>query len=402
MDTRYTVVRTREGLQVSGFAPALTKEDWVVASASSQSLFLRRKDSGATWSDRSVTFCSTKLYAALIISLCQQRWSGTMTVDTPIGRKRLFLREGELVFASSELLDDRLGEVMFRSGLIDLETLASTATKVTRGLKFGQVLTQSGYLSSFQLWKALKEQVKHIVKSTFLFDTLHFELSPKLEEHSVVVFNAGSKALVDDCSGYGSLFRSFAKRITASSTVRVVRADGLREGSYWAELIRAMEGSPTVASFLQSSRLPREYSLCALMDLVDSGRCEVQLERDVLAAGLKTPQLEALRVVIGDYQRLLQAIKLAFEREGIAFPIASLMEMVSSFSHELPSFYLDAKGALSKQSELSILEQSTHIIGRTDYFKIRINSLLAFLYQLASDHLSDAVYRKLPMPSGQS
>ncbi len=82
----------------------------------------------------------------------ERRWSGSVSVEDEWGQKKLYFRDGELVFARSNAMDHRLGEVMYRQGLISLDELTESAVQVTRTLKFGQVLLTRKFFEPCDLW----------------------------------------------------------------------------------------------------------------------------------------------------------------------------------------------------------------------------------------------------------
>ena len=111
---------------------------------------------------------SLQVFGHLLQGLISDRWSGTITANTAECKKRIYLDQGRFCFATSTLMDDRLGEVLYRRDLLTIDQLAELAMKVTPTLKFGQVLRKHGIMSSSQLWHALQTQVISTIKSLFM------------------------------------------------------------------------------------------------------------------------------------------------------------------------------------------------------------------------------------------
>ena len=70
--------------------------------------------------------------------------TGCVTVTCNNIKKDLFFNEGALVFAGSSLIDDRLGEILYRSGKITIDQMADAAVQVTNKTKFGRALVKGG------------------------------------------------------------------------------------------------------------------------------------------------------------------------------------------------------------------------------------------------------------------
>ena len=111
---------------------------------------------------------SLQVFGHLLQGLIRDRWSGTITANTAEWKKRIYLDQGRFCFATSTLMDDRLGEVLYRRDLLTIDQLAELAMQVTPTDKFGQVLRKHGIMSSSQLWHALQTQVISTIKSLFM------------------------------------------------------------------------------------------------------------------------------------------------------------------------------------------------------------------------------------------
>ena len=102
------------------------------------------------------------------MSQINRSWSGRMLISDGINERCLFFRDGYISFASSESLEDRLGELAFQLGFISSDEWSKTATLVTKEKKLGQVLVEAGIISYSQLWFLLNTDFAHY-KTSFLF-----------------------------------------------------------------------------------------------------------------------------------------------------------------------------------------------------------------------------------------
>ena len=90
--------------------------------------------------------------------------------------KSVYLHRGEVVFATSNQIVDRLGECMLRGGYMTLEQLREAERSFQPPQRFGKVLVQRGILTPRALWNGVKSQVEDIVRSLFAYTggTVHF------------------------------------------------------------------------------------------------------------------------------------------------------------------------------------------------------------------------------------
>ncbi|MHB8846409.1 MAG: DUF4388 domain-containing protein, partial [Nitrospirota bacterium] len=82
--------------------------------------------------------------------------------------KKVYFRNGDIVFASSSLVEDRLGDVLLREGKINqVQFDVSTEIIKKTGKKQGAVLVDLGFIKPQDLVNAVKDQVKRIILSLF-------------------------------------------------------------------------------------------------------------------------------------------------------------------------------------------------------------------------------------------
>ena len=106
--------------------------------------------------------------AAQVLVLLRQayveRGSGELHLDCGYGRRGLFLREGHIVYAWSDVEGERLGEVFVRHGDVSQANLdRARATAESGGFPLGSVLVDVGLISSAQLEEAVACYVRQIL-----------------------------------------------------------------------------------------------------------------------------------------------------------------------------------------------------------------------------------------------
>lgn len=82
--------------------------------------------------------------------------------------KRVHIKEGNVVHATSTDLNDSLGTFLLRAGKLDAEQYAATmAEREKADRRYGEILIDLGLLSPREVYEAIREQIEGIVWSLF-------------------------------------------------------------------------------------------------------------------------------------------------------------------------------------------------------------------------------------------
>lgn len=111
--------------------------------------------------------------------------------------KSIFFHRGEVVFASSSLKVDRLGECLMRAGVLSIEQLREAERCFTPPSRFGKVLVERGFLTPRELWQGVKYQVEEIVRSLFSYTSGHvYFWEGEIQPDNVVRLSLPTRRLV--------------------------------------------------------------------------------------------------------------------------------------------------------------------------------------------------------------
>ncbi len=332
-------------------------------------------------------------FADFLSGLFHKRWSGVVSTENITGIKKIFFYQGEVVSAASSIIDDRLGEVVFRKGLISLDELADSTVRVTRNTRFGQVLLNQDLFSNVDLWQALKYQVQEILKSIFLGTSVFFELQSGIYPvPSCVVFTQNTLDIIEESFTYGAMFRNFCSRLTDDSQIVVNKDDKnsrrYSAGTFFGDLLSLIKDQTDIKTMLKTSKLIEAYTLDALMSLVNRGVCKINpiIEPNALS---HNAILIPIKAKLDAYSYLLKVVKRSFEAENKSIPIQELKEFALSLNSEnFVSFSIDNSAEFPKESLYNIFSQCLASLNRVNFFTIRIESVIQFLLQISVDHLS--------------
>ena len=200
--------------------------------------------------------------------------TGVLSLVSGGARKALYLKSGRVVFASSNLPNDRLGEILIREGKITVDEYEASIRAITKGKRQGKVLVEMGALSPKDLWEGVQTQVREIVFSIFLWEEgqFHFEESSLPDKERITV----------DLDVL-SLVLEGVRRIDANGAVQsrypggmlvLEPAEPAPEGllePYEAHVIGLVDGERTVLEICHDSEIGDNETLKVLYALLCSG-----------------------------------------------------------------------------------------------------------------------------------
>ncbi len=344
-------------------------------------------------------------FRELLFGLLASRWTGAVHVDTGYGLKKLYLTAGQVVFAASSVIDDRLGEVIYREAKISLDELTAAAAQVTKARKFGQVLLASSRFGNLDLWEALRLQVRQIVRSMFMNDRVYLELQEGSGlAPTEVVFEESGEDLIGECYAFGAAYRAFLARLRAETTVHLTQprsqlathpSGQFKPGTFLGDLLELIEAHANVQELLYSSKLIDNYTVSAMLHLANIGVAKLAPDFDGERKGAQSA-LAPLKSRLDGYSYVLVAVRKAFADAKRDFPIRD----VAAFAGRLnPSSFVsvtvDGNGELTRQSVAAMLAQGAAHPPRVQYFSTRIDALTQFLLQIAGDNLEFQTAKKI-------
>jgi hypothetical protein len=394
-ESDYRVEKTDSGYSVSGpILDRLGDRLWEASELGSDRIMLEPQDSrksmvpnkdGSGWSP-------IDIFADFVFGMHHRSWSGVVAVDTGTGVKKIFFSDGEIVFAAANVIDDRLGEIIYRQGMLTLDQLTDCSVQVSRTRKFGQLLLSNNIFNNVQLWDALKAQVREIVRSIFTVEQVYFEMvKGRNSAPTEVVFTEGTREFLEVSYGYGCMFRDFVSRIGPECMVEVLEFEKIRtvyqEGTFIGDFVGMMKASRYVRDLLLASKLTNANTYAALMSLVHMGVCTIS-PLDEGRGHRDRGHLAKFRSKLDVYSIVLTEVHKAFAAAKQPFPVSDVRKLVRSVdSDQVSSILLNKNGEITRGSVERMFSQCQSTHGRSGYYTIRLDCLIQFLLQLTGDNL---------------
>lgn len=117
----------------------------------------------------------TRLTVMEVINvIASANWRGELHVIGPESRRSLTLDQGALKNAWSDHADDRLGEVLYRMGVVSRQELDSVVRAMSPDRRFGQMFVDRGIIDQEQLFTYLQKQAEQIFYNSLLVREGHY------------------------------------------------------------------------------------------------------------------------------------------------------------------------------------------------------------------------------------
>jgi hypothetical protein len=217
----------------------------------------------------------------LLSSISRSKETGTLNFHDMGRWKAIYFKEGQIIFATSNIPDDRLGEYLIKKGRITVRQFLEGSKLVRPGKRFGAVLVEENILSSDELLAALQGHVEEIVYSLFDWVRGEYEFVIKdLSAEGPITLNLNTEDVIlegirriDDFTriytGLGSMDRVLRLSDSADNLMYRLELD-----SDESQILSLVNGTLSLEQILALSFLPNFETLRILYALVAVGVLE--------------------------------------------------------------------------------------------------------------------------------
>lgn len=206
----------------------------------------------------------------LLLAICRHKQSGVLKFTSSEAEKTIIVHDGEIVFAKSSSIDDRLGPYLLRENLIRFKHVTELGRFVSPEKRFGTVLVENGVLDPHELVQGVVGQVRSIVLSLFRWTEAEYNFEQReLEKEDITLRIPLAKLIVDGVrqvtswrrvtSGIGSLDGVYQAIDHVEDTARAAKLTPEQLG-----LITAMREPKTIVEACAASTFS-DFEVCQLL-----------------------------------------------------------------------------------------------------------------------------------------
>jgi curved DNA-binding protein CbpA len=128
-----------------------------------------------------------------------QQKTGVLTFENGNVKKSIYIKNGDAVFASSNQDEDRLGEMLISAGKITPEQYDESVKLLKKADKRqGMIFVDLGYLTPKQLFQEVKNQIKGIIISLFLWEDGTFSFKESVPSDEIITLNISMEKLIQE------------------------------------------------------------------------------------------------------------------------------------------------------------------------------------------------------------
>jgi curved DNA-binding protein CbpA len=217
----------------------------------------------------------------VVRDLWRARASGSLHLTNGSATKRIVFKSGDIVFAATNVEQERLGERLIRAGKVKRSVVDLACRVIERSHeRFGKTLVEMGWVTPAEMKESVAAQIKDIVRSVFTWESGSFRFEPSddpvppdllLELQTAELVYEGARRISDlkaIRAGVGSPSSRLRLVDGRHLAIPVTRDDGF--------ILARVDGRTSIRDIVSSSPLGQEDSLRRVYALMLAG----VLERD--------------------------------------------------------------------------------------------------------------------------
>ncbi|MFO0551693.1 MAG: DUF4388 domain-containing protein [Polyangiaceae bacterium] len=235
-----------------------------------------------------------------IVSLVgQASWKGELIVMSPNATRSVFFDSGQVICANSTAEGERLGEVLYRYGVLTREQVDEAARAVTSEQRFGEAAVKLGFVSRERLFQLMAKQTEEVVYSVLLVSDGMFYFLDSYEENRLAAhLNISVSSLLMEGVRRMDETRYFRERVPSELHVPAKvagRGPPTEEGAdALIPVYNAIDGTRCVAEICRVVGQGEFEVTHAIFQLVQSGAVAVHPPRPTGPAAIVARFNEAL------------------------------------------------------------------------------------------------------------
>ncbi len=217
--------------------------------------------------------------ANVVREVYSNRMSGILHLSGGDVTKRIYFKKGSMIFANSDVNDDRLGEFLIRNGTIDRNVfdLASKVMKDT-GKRLGRTIVEMDHMTEEEMENWVVRQIEAIIYSLFQWDSgeYAFEQHENPVDEDIILKLSTADIILEGVRGMnddGAISRALGDPEVAlrHSENPLLLYQKISLSPSEGFVLSRVDGSSSLAEIMSTSPLGEEETLRCIYGLVSAG-----------------------------------------------------------------------------------------------------------------------------------
>jgi hypothetical protein len=216
----------------------------------------------------------------IVALAAQSTWGGELILLAERGTRSFYFDGGTIIGASTSVPEERLGETLYRFGVITREELESAVTASTRlGKRLGEAAIELGIVTREKLFAMMARQVEEVFYAAVHTSEGAFYFFDRFDEKNILMrHNLNASGLLMEAARRMDEMRFFREKIPDDAFVPVA-VPSKRPPEDLAEIYSHIDGQRSIADICRTSGQLEFEVTRAVFQLVSSGCVFVQAAR---------------------------------------------------------------------------------------------------------------------------
>jgi len=220
----------------------------------------------------------------IVLGIQRTRKTGVLHIETEQWRKKIYFKDGEMVFSSTDQDDEQLGAMLLAAGRIALHQYQNILTLAQEtGKSQGTVMVEMRYIEPQELVQVVHRRVEAVIMNLCNIDNARFFFREEpLPRGEIVMLKLNSSDLLYRGSKKTGCIDTFKKRylhhhteVSISSEMRSI-LDRLVLDAQDKEILSLINGKTSLNEILSISPLKQEDTLRSVYALFNAQLLEVE------------------------------------------------------------------------------------------------------------------------------
>jgi len=254
--------------------------------------------------------------------LSDDQKTGVLKVKNEDREIRIYLKDGEIIYATGSQKNDRLGHFLKTSGIVSEKKLQAVLKKCKAEKKsLGKILIEQGILTSQKLQEMLRRQIEHLIFNLFFWDRGEFEYNDAaINVKGMVVVKINVVGLLLEASRRIDEISILRKHIPNDELIyrltgQVSNKDEITLSSAELKILGLVDGRRPIRQVIRDSGFDEYGAYKNLYALLSSGL----IEPSAAVPEEKTPETaeesKKFQTIIGSYDYFLRLLFNSLETE---------------------------------------------------------------------------------------